>query len=34
MDRVISSVGSSFADLNNMISEHLNQDFELGNLLP
>ncbi|PHJ25065.1 mediator complex subunit med8 [Cystoisospora suis] len=34
MDRVISSVGSSFANLNNMISEHLNQDFELGNLLP
>ncbi|KEP63042.1 UNVERIFIED_CONTAM: mediator complex subunit MED8 [Hammondia hammondi] len=33
-DSIISSIGSSFADLNNMISEQLNQDFEIANLLP
>ncbi|PFH33561.1 mediator complex subunit MED8 [Besnoitia besnoiti] len=33
-DTIIASMGSSFADMNNMISEQLNQDFEIANLLP
>ncbi|CBZ55514.1 conserved hypothetical protein [Neospora caninum Liverpool] len=33
-DSIVSAIGSSFADLNHMIGDQLNQDFEIANLLP